>query len=183
MGYRHSLYIIEKEKVNNLTKEDIDKIDSRYDMLEYLQAKEIIDLGKYSDEGFELGRNGMKVEGLLEDFRKAMYYEGDSEFEFLEPEKLAWLAEEYLEGTINYWNKLLSDEPMQIAMKTVSETGEKCKAYVADLLHWSRYMLNTNIESKYILQTTWKYEYEIYNIIHCYKTIDWNKYYLVLIGG
>ena len=110
MGYRHYLYIIDKEKVNSLTKEDIEEINSRYDLMrEKLDGHEIIELGKYSDEGFGLGQNGIKVEGILADFRESMFYEGDTEFEFIEPEKLVWLAEKYLERTVKYWKEFLDD--------------------------------------------------------------------------
>ena len=151
--------------------------------LEKLGGHEILELGKYSDEGFELGRNGIKVEGILADFRESMFYEGDTEFEFIEPEKLVWLAEKYLERTVNYWNKLISNEPMEIGLKNSTDAGEKCIDYVNDLLHWRQFILNTDKENKYCLQSSWKYEYEMFNIIHCYKSIDWDKYYLVLIGG
>ena len=28
-----------------------------------------------------------------------------------------------------------------------------------------------------------KIEFEKYNLFHCYKMIDWDKYYLCLVGG
>lgn len=183
MGYRHSLYILEKSKVNKLTSEEIEQLECRYDCLENLGGKEIFELGKYSDEGFELCQKALKVEGNLAEFRNAMFYEGDTQFEFISPEQLIWLAQKYKERTVKYWQKLVSDEPLETYSKVITDVGEKCKYYVEDLLHWKDFMLDTNKENKFSLQTTWKYEYEMFNIIHCYKSIDWDKYYLVIIGG
>ena len=82
MGYRHYLYIIDKEKTNNLTSDEIKESEScgRCDFLEReLDGQEIFELGKHSDEGFELGQNGIQVEGILAELRNAMYYEGDTD--------------------------------------------------------------------------------------------------------
>lgn len=184
MGYRHSLHILEKVKVDTLTEEQINNIEFRYDLLDdYLHSIEILELGKYSDEGFELCEKGLKPHGILAKFRNAMFYEDDTQFEFLDPEQLVWLAEQYKERTVKHWQKLLSDEPIETNNGTLNDVGLKCKDYVKDLLHWQKYLLNTNKENKFTVQDTWKYEYEMFNIIHCYKTIDWDKYYLVIIGG
>ena len=185
MGYRHCLHIIEKKKLNKLTSKQIKKMEeqSRYDIWEKLGGQEILELGKYSDEGYELGQNGIKVNGILAEFRSIMYYEGDTEFEFLEPEKLVWIAEKYLERTVKYWEMLLSNEIQEIGLKVTDKPSEKCINYVKDLLTWKKFLLNTDKENKYCIQCSWKYEYEMFNIIHCYKTIDWDKYYLVLTGG
>ena len=151
MGYRHSLYIIEKETVDALTSEEIKKMEdlSRYDIWKKLGGQEILELGKYSDEGFELGQNGIKVNGILEEFRSIMFEEGDTEFEFLEPEKLVWLSEKYLERTIRYWEMLISNEPQEIGINITTEPGEKCINYVRDLLRWKKFMLNTDKEPFY----------------------------------
>ena len=78
---------------------------------------------------------------------------------------------------------LLSNEIQENGLKVTDKPSEKCINYVKDLLAWKNFLLNTDKENKYCLQDSWKYEYEMFNIIHCYKTIDWDKYYLVLTGG
>lgn len=184
MGYRHSLHILEKEKVDKLTSEEIKENESRYDLMRKLESKEILELGKYSDEGFELGKNGIKVKGILAEFRSSMYYEGDTEFEFIDPEKLVWLAEKYKERTVKYWNCLLGKDKFPKYCDEADKTVEEnCKKYVENQLVWQKYILNTDKNNKFSIQDTWHYEYEMFNIIHCYKLIDWEKYYLVLIGG
>jgi len=187
MGYRHTLRIIEKEKVNNLTEEQLEIAEeSRYKLLEeILNMEEILDLGKYSDEGFELCKNhALKVDGIRLKLRNACFYEGDTQFEFLDPSALKWLAEKYHERTVNYHEKLLSDtEPLETFSKVLKTKEEKCVDYVEDLLHWKEFLINTDLENKYEVQTSWKYEYALYSIIHCYKMIKWDKYYLVITGG
>ena len=185
MGYRHSLYILEKVKVDTLTEEQINNVEFRYDLLDNcLNSIEILDLGKYSDEGSALCKRGLKPHGILAKFRNAMFSEGDTQFEFLDPEQLVWLAEQYKERTVKHWGKLLSaKEPLETYSGLITDVGEKCKDYVKDLLYWQKYLLNSDKKCPFVVQTTWKYEYEIFNIIHCYKMIDWDKYYLVIIGG
>lgn len=184
MGYRYTLYILNKSKVDKIDSNDIERfesIDNRYKILDELGRKEIIELGKYSDEGYKLCQKGISVNDEL---RELLYCEGDTEFEFLSPESLVWLANSYKERTIDYWKKLLDKNAIQeIGNKLVTSPKEKCLDYVKDLLTWERYILNDNKENKYCLQTTWKYEYEMFNIIHCYKMIDWRKYYLCILGG
>lgn len=183
MSYRHGLYIVEKEKVDSLTEEQINNIESRYAFLDSLNTTKILDLGRYSDEGYKLCENGLQVEGLLQKFRKNMFSEDDTEFEFLDPEQLVWLAEQYKERTIKYWENLLNEEPLDTYEGFITDAGEKCIDYVKDLLQWKKFLIDPHKDKKYVLQTTWKYEYEMFNILHCYKMIDWDKYYLVILGG
>ena len=63
--------------------------------------------------------------------------------------------------------------------KQLSNILEKVKL---NELGWKDFMIDTS-ENRYTLQTSWKYEFEKYNLLHCYKMIDWDKYYLCLIGG
>lgn len=183
MGYRHILYILNKNKIDNLTPKDIKRlssIENRYKILDEFNRKQIIELGKYSDEGYELCNKGIHVN---DDLRQLLYYEGDTEFEFINPECLVWLANQYKNRTIEYWKSLLNDTKIEVGNKVITSAQEKCLDYVKDLLIWERYILNDNKENKYCLQTTWKYEYEMFNIIHCYKMIDWRRYYLCIVGG
>lgn len=184
MGYRHSLHIFEKEKINKLTSKEIKENENRWDFMEKLGSKEILDLGKYSDEGYELSNRAIKAGGILAELRSVMYYEGDTEFEFIDPENLIWLAEKYKERTIKYWKRLLGKDKFPDYSEEAERTVEEnCKKYVEHLLVWSNSMLNTNKNNKFAIQDTWNYEYEMFNIIHCYKSIDWDKYYLALLGG
>ena len=40
----------------------------------------------------------------------------------------------------------------------------------------------TDIKDKYHITSSWVYEYTMFELIHLYKTIDWDKYYLIWLG-
>lgn len=188
MGYRHTFYIVEKKNLDSITQEELESYEneeyfSHYDFMEAKGFKEINELGKYSDEGYYLGKSNLVVvHPELEELRSLLYYEGDTEFYFMKPEALLKVAQTYHERTVKYWEKLLSDEPIETLQGYETNPAKKCFRYVKDLLSWKDFMINTS-DDKYVLQTTWKYEFEKYDLLHCYKMIDWDKYYLCLIGG
>ena len=188
MSYRHTFYIVEKENLNNITHKEIESYEnkeyfSRYDFIEAKGFKEINELGKYSDEGYYLSKSDLIIDYPdFKELRSLLYDEGDTEFYFMKPEALLKVAEMYHERTVKYWEMLLSDEPMETYDSVETDPSKKCFRYVKDLLGWKDFMINTS-DNKYTLQTSWKYEYEKYNFLHCYKMIDWDKYYLCLIGG
>ena len=188
MGYRHTFYIVEKKNLDNITHKEIESYENneyfhRYDFMEAKGFKEINELGKYSDEGCYLGKSDFILDYPdLEELRSLLYDEGDTEFYFMKPEALLKVAEMYHEKNVKYWEMLLSDEPMETYNSVETDPNKKCFRYVKDLLGWKDFMINTS-DNKYTLQTSWKYEFEKYNLLHCYKMIDWDKHYLCLIGG
>ena len=191
MGYRHYLNIVKKQdflKINNEYIENL-KDDEGYfyfgDIFKNINAEEICELGKYSDEGYNLET---KHTDVIDDLKTTYYLlaklaeERGYGFNILTKEDLIWIIEQYRDRTTKYWEKLVSDEPLETYSKVLKTPEEKCKYYVEDLLHWKDFICNTNINLKWELQTTWKYEYEMFNLIHCLKMIDWDNYILILTG-
>ena len=146
---------------------------------------DLIELGKYSDEGFELSARKYKVRKLKKQINLLIENcsDEDSDFNIITQEDFVWLIEKYKERTVNYWKKILSDERIESYDKVYENAGDKCKYYVQDLLHWEKFLINTDLNNKWILQTTWKYEYELFNLLHIYKTIDWENNIVFIVGG
>ena len=80
-----------------------------------------------------------------------------------------------MKKNVKYWEMLLSDEPIETYDSVETDPNKKCFRYVKDLLGWKDFMVDTS-DNKYTLQTSWKYEFEKYNLLHCYKMIDWDIY-------
>ena len=187
MGYRHTFYIVEKENLDNITQEELksyknEKYFSRFNFMEAKGFKEINDLDKHSMEGYYLAESDFVITyPKLEELRSLLYSE-ETAFYFMKPEALLKVAQMYHESIVKCWEKILSDESIETYYGREADPGKKCIIYVRNLLGWKDFMINTS-DDKYTLQTSWKHEFEMYNLLHCYKMIDWDKYYLCLIGG
>ena len=59
---------------------------------------------------------------------------------------------------------------------------ERLEWHVRDLENKGIDVLDTDINDKFHLTTSWTYEYTMFELIHLYKTIDWKKYYLIWLG-
>lgn len=191
MGYRHYLKLAKIKDIKKVNQELIDSMKdsegwfSRYNLFEKLNFIDLIELGKYSDEGFELSARKHKIRKLKKQINLLIENcsDEDSDFNIITQEDFVWLIEKYKERTVNYWKMLLSDERMESYNKVYENAGDKCKYYVQNLLHWEKFLINTDLDNKWILQTTWKYEYELFNLLHIYKTIDWKNNIVFIVGG
>lgn len=206
MGYRNYFYIVEKDKANEFlsmnkeqqvraTKQSYDDEEDIQRMIgwegvcccrfnDWAKAEEIHECGKYFD--------GETRDKLIEGEEVQDLSTEDSEFFIcLKPEALLICAEHYKQNTITWYSKLI---------KSMDMTDEEIKA------DWDNYMngrpdikselifrlrdlegkfiniLNTDIEDKYHITTSWSYEYVMFELVHLYKTIDWSKYYLIWCG-
>lgn len=185
MGYRHYLAIVDKE---TFKKVDTDFIKQNADEEGYWgiynfaekYGKEIIELGKYSKEGFKLESKKQKIsEEFLPAYNALKNHCREHEYGFnlLTKRDLIFLIRCYKMRTVNNLKRMLGI----VEDKFNDNTPEvKCKEYVKEKLNWSKYLVD--LKDPYKVQGTWLYEYELFNLIHCYKMIDWDKYCLIIYG-
>lgn len=211
MGYRNYFYIAEKEKVDNffsLSHEEQMKITAEIEKKGYsdqefakkiaqeylkenvlsdwnvrkcISAQEIHECGKYFDsETSEKIKEGCKD-----------YSDGDTEFCIVKPEALLICAEHYKQKTIDWWENIaksidMTDEEIKNDWKNYPggrpNIKEKLEYHIRDLKDKRINVLDTDINNKFSITTSWTYEYTMFELIHLYKSIDWNQYQLIWCG-
>lgn len=212
MGYRNYFAIIEKEeadKVLNASHEeqmqfcveyirDDWKSDPEYaeeqvkDFLErdtvdyymikhYLNPTEIHECGKY----FDYDTSKLIKEGCRD------CSDDDTEFCIVQPKALLACAEHYKQNAAKWWRNIITsidmtDKEIKEDWKNYPEgrpnIKERLEWHVRDLENEGIDVLDTDINDKFHLTTSWTYEYTMFELIHLYKTIDWEKYYLIWLG-
>lgn len=191
MGYRNYLNIVSKKDFKKVNEDFIDSLRGKDgylfagDVLRVINCKEILELGKYSEEGYALECKKVKLRGNIKksyDILRQFCKDNEYGFNIVTQESLIELIKKYHERTVQYWHRLLSDVPMSCGAFESTKPEEKCIYYVNDLLTWNTHMINTKMEAPYSVQTTWKYEYELYNLLHILKKIDWEKELLFVTG-
>ena len=211
MGYRNYFAIIEKDKADKvinasheeqmqfiaevirgdysdpdyaeeLVQEHLERdVVDWYMLKNYLKPTEIHECGKYFDHD-----TSEKIKEDCKDFS-----DDDTEFCIVKPESLLVCAEHYKQNAAKWWRNIITSIDM-----TDEEIKEDWKNYpegrpnIKERLEWhvreleSKYIdvLDTDIKDKYRITSSWVYEYTMFELIHLYKTIDWDKYYLVWLG-
>lgn len=191
MGYRNYLNIVSKKDFKKVNEDFIDSLRDKDgylyagDVFRAINRKEILELGKYSEEGYALEGKKVKLRGNIKksyDILRQFCKDNEYGFNIVTQESLIELIKKYHERTVQYWHRLLSDASMPCGAFESTKPEEKCIYYVNDLLTWNTHMINTKMEVPYSVQTTWKYEYELYNLLHILKKIDWKKELLFVTG-
>ena len=205
MGYRNYFAIAEKEKVDEflkLSKEDRVRLshqDSNVDEEEmqifinggYINwhglskiwdAEEIIECGKYFDSP--------TAEKIKKD--SVDLSDDDGEFNIVKPEGLLIAAKYYRDRTVDYYKKVIRS--MYMTDEEIKESedfyGERpniesiFRTKINDLINGGLFPdeRKNQIKDERALLYTWDYEFDLFNLIHLYKTIDWDKYYLIWLG-
>ena len=204
MGYRNYFAIAEKEKVDEFLKlseedrvrfswkKDLDKEEvDRFVKINYINSfvfkhemngEEIHECGKYFD-----GKTAEKIKEGSVDLSN-----DDEEINVkLKPEALLVCAEHYKQNTIKWWRNIITsmdmtDEEIKEDWKNYPESRpnikERLEWHVRELEGNYIDILDTKPEHKYRITTSCSYEYTMFELVHLYKTIDWNKYYLIWLG-
>jgi hypothetical protein len=151
-------------------------------MKNYIGLQEIHECGKYFD--YETS------DEIKEDCKD--YSDDDTEFCIIQPKALLICAEHYKQNAAKWWRNLIrsldmTDEEIKEDWKNYPggkrpDIKQKLEWHVRDLEDKGINILNTDLNDKYSLTTSWLYEYTMFELIHLYKSIDWNKYYLVWLG-
>lgn len=210
MGYRHYLYIIPKETVKNLQGKSYEELweeyatpkekDSYYEWLkEYPEKGKHIDIDWFGQqEVFEFGKL------YWDDTAQRIYDTGkplfdnpeiQEEFADYEPyivskEAIKIAVEIYRQKVIDYYkdlfkeNEKLCDPFFHIPIEEVEKSiQEKCLEDCRNQLdEWSKGWLLDFDEDSLALTGSWFYQYSIFNLMHLYKSIDFEKYDLLFYG-
>lgn len=190
MGYRHSLYLIKYHHVlRKLSKKDFlpPKGDIYVsDILEKIGALEVAELGKYSDEGYYLEErdnsdiiNNHPCKNLLLLLQECSH--PDCGFNIVTKSDFIKVIESY---KTRVKKNLLSRLKSYDAEPLESYT-ERIQSGIREKLHFIDDMVSLDIsyENLYKVQTTWFYEYEIFDLVHLFKLIEWGKDILILRGA
>lgn len=189
MGYRHYLAIIKKDELKKI---DSNFIESQKDkdgyviisnLLKNAGMQDIYELGKYSDEGAFLEDIKADIpEDLQENYKIIKKYANENEFGFniLTKKELIYCIKSFKQRVIKLLNNYLAEKSDNKLDTRTRE--ERLISYVEDKLVWSEDYININEEDKFHVQSTWFYEYGIFDLIHSLKIIDWNSYCLIIYG-
>lgn len=212
MGYRNYFAIIEKEeadKVLNASHEeqmqfcveyirDDWKSDPEYaeeqvkeflerDTVDYYMIKHYLNLTEIHECGKYFDYDTSKL--IKEDCRDCS--DDDTEFCIVQPKALLVCAEHYKQNSAKWWRNIITsidmtDEEIKEDWKNYPRgrpnIKERLEWHVRDLENKGIDVLDTDINDKFHLTTSWTYEYTMFELIHLYKTIDWEKYYLIWLG-
>lgn len=204
MGYRNYFYLAEKAKVDDfLSLSDVDKVSKSFandlasgfftqeDIDKFIQhnkinifglkedilsAKEICCCGKYFDSDItqQIVQDGID------------YSNDDCEFYFVKPEALLICAKHYRDCAIKYYKNVI---------RSLDMTDEECEqdmdlGFVRPNLHVLFRCMIGDLQSVDFSQTqndqhlidTCQYDYDMFNLMFLYQTIDWEKHQLIWCG-
>lgn len=192
MGYRHYFFEVDKkdvEKVKDKTYDELMEIAREYGV----EIEEEENWFYFNDEKF-MNKECIHEFGKLywDDTAERIYSKGvplftiketQGYFEDYEPyvmgsDAMLEAIEIYKEKVINYYKSLLEEDKRE----TVSD---KCIRHVKSTLEeWEcEYIspLNLNLKHEHIVNS-WLYEYQIFELVRLYKTIDWENKCLLFYG-
>lgn len=209
MGYRNYFYIVEKEKIDEflkLSEEDRVRFSFKQDIEKGYMDQEEVDrfveanyissfVFKHEMDGEEIHECGKyfdneTAEKIKEDSINLSNDDGEINVK-LKPEALLVCAEHYKQNAIKWWNNIIksmdmTDEEIEKDWKNYPEGRPDIKKrlmyHLRDLEGKYIDILDTKPEHKYQITTSWSYEYTMFELVHLYKTIDWNKYDLIWLG-
>lgn len=196
MGYRHKIGKMPKELFNRIKdvqskkelftllnkewKEDVEDEDTQWEnryLGSYEITKEIFELGKYVDDAYlkPFSSRIFSNEDLHNEYNPTESYEGT--FYVLSREGFKAIIQDYHKKIYNYF-------------KGLQEGTEDIKGYLFDKvyewdqpIHMGNHQVNPYFLDEYEVtdphyQTvvrSWKYEYEIFELVRLYKSIDWEN--------
>lgn len=209
MGYRNYFTIVEKEKIDEflkLSEEDRVRLSWKKDLEKnYMDQEEVdhfVELNYINSWVFKDAMNGEEIHecGKYFDSKTAEKIKDgsvdlsndDGEINVkLKPEALLICAEHYKQNAAKWWRNIITsidmtDEEIKEDWKNYPEgrpnIKERLEWHVRELENKHINVLDTNIKDKYHITSSWVYEYTMFELIHLYKTIDWNKYDLIWLG-
>lgn len=183
MGYRNYLYKIKKKDVNEIRNMSLEELKKKYEeddgyihLPELLREDCIFEFGKlYWDDTIErINNTGEKL--------------------FTNEEVQEWFCDynpylvgkEALKEAINiYEGKIKTiyaelDKEVENA-ETFEDKYELYKRHISDYERWWARGFVIDLEKKAICHS-WLYEHQIFELVHLYKTIDFDEYDLVFLG-
>lgn len=190
MGYRHYFFEVDKK--------DVEKVkDKTYDELmemakEYGAEIEEDENWFYFNDGKFMNKNEVFEFGKLywDDTAERIYSKGIPLFTIKDTQDyfddycpyvmgsdgMLEAITIYREKVINYYKNLLKEDTPEVLNKRLAK-------HVDDMLiEWETFCpVDLNLEHKWI-SDSWLYEYQIFELVRLYKTIDWENKCLLFYG-
>lgn len=190
MGYRHYFFEVDKkdvEKVKDKTIKELMEIAKEYGAEieedenwfyfnddKFMNKKEIHEFGKlYWDNTAE--RIYSKGKPLFT-IKETQDYLDDYMPYVMGSDGMLEAITIYREKVINYYKNLLKEDTPEVL-------NERLAKHVDDMLiEWERFCpVDLNLEHEHI-SNSWLYEYQIFELVRLYKTIDWGNKCLLFYG-
>jgi hypothetical protein len=199
MGYRHYFYLVDKEEINktrDLTYEELGKFvtehypkateDGYIYLRDLFNQKEIFGFGKLyyentSEQIYSLGKplfNIEEVQKAYSDYEPYVVGKGG----------LLKAIDIYKDKIVNYYKNLLEDDatgilPFGIEVPVKISKEEKTKKHIEEIIReWSSgyaFNLDENVEE---ITRSWRYEYQIFELVRLLKLIDWKTQTILFYG-
>jgi len=195
MGYRTyigSLPKEEHEKIKNLTIEEfytfrgkkltpeLDDYIGVYDVV----TKRLFEFGKYTE--FD-DKKFYKPVFLNDETQKE--FNAESDFWIVEKDYLKHIIDHYTEKVKSYYNDLIKDVPYDAReFELPKEKQIQMAAHIQSmarewgLLGFGLIDKPFNLDEGDSITTSWKYEYETFELVRIYKTFDWENNIMIYYG-
>lgn len=172
MGYRARLGKVtkeERERFNGLTYEQAVRLVGEDNSLAYPNFHtQLFELGKYFDT----------PEHLEEFYNFDLYAMQENEFKIISKEGLRAIIEMYHDNIA-----MMYTEAAETKEKACQHIEEKIRTWIkysyAKFGYLPYYLDEPERDSDGAIAKSWTYEYAIFNLVHIYRTFDWEKDYLI----
>ena len=193
MGYRNYIAVVDKESLDKIRSLSYDELIEKCGDEGYLSEYTFEDKGVEIKRILEIGEivsykeNSNKLKECLSlvfsDNKINEALNNDSEFMLGNKKLLENIIEIYRKTVVEYYTDIQNiDRIREMCFDPTINHLEyfikKCKNKISEFSENWFVSDNDNI-----LHYTWQYEYDIFNLIYILKTFDWNKNYLLWIGG
>lgn len=178
MGYRNYITIVDREelkKLNDIPECDIcdnfgDSGASLYMHVTHALPKELYELGRCVDLSF-LEKH--RVRGAIPRWLYASLND-DSDFFEISKDGLLAIIDDFRQKVVAYYENVIKEEECLTEIVDKVYLWGKC----VDQFKVTPYDL-TDKES---IVSSWLYEYGIFELVRLYKTIDYDKYAIIITG-
>ena len=189
MGYRHHLYKIEKDRLNkirNMTNSDLyiytksNEEDNYWSPLDLFRDGHIYNLGEIDNKLYDV----LEESRIDEIFTNTEVKEKMKDYDngILNAEGFLKIMDLYKEKILSYLENLLVDGNEE-SWRKQKTSQEKLKEHIEEKVRMIRncdeYDFNLKNEQ---VTGSWTFEYSLFELIRLYKTINWEKYYVVYLA-
>lgn len=193
MSYRNYIAIVDKESLDKIRGLSYDEVIEKYGDDGYISEYTFKDKGIDIKRILEIGEivsykeNGTRLKAYLSpvfsDNKVNEVLNNDSEFMLGNKKLLENIIEIYRELVVKYYIDIqnidrIREMHFDPTINHLDYFIKKCKNKVFEFSE--KWFVSDNDN---ILHYTWRYEYDIFNLIYILKTFDWNKNYLLWVGG
>ncbi len=186
MGYRNYLYKIKKKNVNNIRNLTLEEIKSKYRNKDEDCYVDIDDLLGDYETIFEFGKLYWDNTIARIEATGNQLFTNDEVQEYFSDYAPYLVGKNALKVAIEiYTNKIKKMyENLKEQVDNAKTDKDKVDIYAAHIYdydyYWKKDMV-INLEKESICQS-WLYEHLIFELVHLYKTIDFEEYDLIFLG-